>query len=257
LYYYGARYLDPTGAMWLSVDPMWEKYAGMSPYNYCAGNPVKMVDPDGRDVKRTDTLFLKMFSPKIEGNIPTICQPIDGCSSLLRDTYDPLNPPRSPNKGLITDYKYRCVSDGGCTPCSFDIAFEYLGVAYDHEKCQYDSQTNGFEARINDYFKEIASGVPVIQTFVKSKDYDRMIEENKDSKTVFIGTFRQTNFDGVDNKEDHTMPIDDIVKDEKSGNLIFKCVDPKNGKIRSVRQDQAKCIFKYQVRDLNQYQNHE
>ena len=24
LYYYGARYLDPTGAMWLSVDPMWE-----------------------------------------------------------------------------------------------------------------------------------------------------------------------------------------------------------------------------------------
>ena len=49
LYYYGARYLDPTGAMWLSVDPMWEKYAGMSPYNYCMGNPVKLVDPDGRE----------------------------------------------------------------------------------------------------------------------------------------------------------------------------------------------------------------
>ena len=48
LYYYGARYLDPTGAMWLSVDPMWEKYAGMSPYNYCAGNPVKLVDPKRR-----------------------------------------------------------------------------------------------------------------------------------------------------------------------------------------------------------------
>jgi len=54
LYYYGARYLDPMGAMWLSVDPMWEKYAGMSPYNYCAGNPVKMVDPDGRE----NTVFL-------------------------------------------------------------------------------------------------------------------------------------------------------------------------------------------------------
>ncbi|MBE6325921.1 MAG: RHS repeat-associated core domain-containing protein [Bacteroidales bacterium] len=49
LYYYGVRYLDPTGAMWLSVDPMWEKYAGMSPYNYCGGNPVKLVDPDGND----------------------------------------------------------------------------------------------------------------------------------------------------------------------------------------------------------------
>ena len=49
LYYYGARYLDPAGARWLSADPMLEKYMGMSPYNYCAGNPVKLVDPDGRN----------------------------------------------------------------------------------------------------------------------------------------------------------------------------------------------------------------
>ncbi|MDO4468043.1 MAG: RHS repeat-associated core domain-containing protein, partial [Bacillota bacterium] len=47
LYYYGARYLDPMGAMWLSVDPLFEKYAGMSPYNYCAGNPVNATDPTG------------------------------------------------------------------------------------------------------------------------------------------------------------------------------------------------------------------
>ena len=48
LYYYGARYLNPTNGMWLSTDPLFEKYVGMSPYNYCAGNPVKLVDPDGR-----------------------------------------------------------------------------------------------------------------------------------------------------------------------------------------------------------------
>ena len=51
LYYYGARYLDPTGVQWLSVDPLFEKYEGMSPYNYCAGNPVTLVDVDGRDGK--------------------------------------------------------------------------------------------------------------------------------------------------------------------------------------------------------------
>ena len=49
LYYYGARYLDPTGEMWLSVDPKWEDYSFMTPYNYCAGNPVKFIDPDGRE----------------------------------------------------------------------------------------------------------------------------------------------------------------------------------------------------------------
>ena len=47
LYYYGARYLDPTHAAWLSVDPLFEKYVGMTPYNYCMGNPVKLVDPNG------------------------------------------------------------------------------------------------------------------------------------------------------------------------------------------------------------------
>lgn len=49
-HYFGARYYDSellTG--WLSVDPMADKYPSMSPYNYCAWNPVKLVDPDGRD----------------------------------------------------------------------------------------------------------------------------------------------------------------------------------------------------------------
>ena len=50
-YYYGARYLNPTSAVWMSVDPLFEKYVGMSPYNYCAGNPVKLVDVDGREIK--------------------------------------------------------------------------------------------------------------------------------------------------------------------------------------------------------------
>ena len=48
--YFGARYMDHelmTG--WLSVDPMADKYPSISPYAYCAWNPVKLVDPDGRD----------------------------------------------------------------------------------------------------------------------------------------------------------------------------------------------------------------
>ena len=47
--YFGARYYDSdlmTG--WLSVDPMADKYPGVSPYTYCAWNPIKLVDPDGR-----------------------------------------------------------------------------------------------------------------------------------------------------------------------------------------------------------------
>lgn len=49
LYYYGARYYDPVASIWVSVDPLAEKYAGWSPYNYTLQNPVKLVDPDGRE----------------------------------------------------------------------------------------------------------------------------------------------------------------------------------------------------------------
>ena len=49
--YFGARYMDhELMTMWLSVDPMAGKYPSISPYAYCAWNPVKLVDPDGRDV---------------------------------------------------------------------------------------------------------------------------------------------------------------------------------------------------------------
>lgn len=50
LYYYGARYYNPRYSLWLCTDPMQEKYPGISTYCYTIGNPVKFMDPDGKDV---------------------------------------------------------------------------------------------------------------------------------------------------------------------------------------------------------------
>ena len=49
LSYFGSRYYSSDLSIWLSVDPMSDKYASLSPYNYCANNPVKLVDPNGED----------------------------------------------------------------------------------------------------------------------------------------------------------------------------------------------------------------
>ena len=68
LYYYGARYLDPTHAAWLSVDPMFEKYVGMTPYVYCAGNPVGLVDPDGEETGVSDNGEFIQYNPEIKVN---------------------------------------------------------------------------------------------------------------------------------------------------------------------------------------------
>ena len=48
--YFGARYYDSELSVWLSVDPMSNKYPSLSPYCYSADNPVVLVDPNGEKV---------------------------------------------------------------------------------------------------------------------------------------------------------------------------------------------------------------
>ena len=49
-YYMGMRYYDPESATFLSADPMGHP-ASLSLYDYCNGDPVNRVDPDGRVAK--------------------------------------------------------------------------------------------------------------------------------------------------------------------------------------------------------------
>jgi len=44
---YGARWLDNVRMQWTSVDPLAEKYYGVSPYAYCNDNSVRLIDPNG------------------------------------------------------------------------------------------------------------------------------------------------------------------------------------------------------------------
>ena len=48
--YFGARYYDcDLTGLFLSVDPMSDKYPSLSPYDYCVWNPIKLTDPNGMD----------------------------------------------------------------------------------------------------------------------------------------------------------------------------------------------------------------
>ena len=52
LYYYGARYYDPRTSIWLSVDPLAEKYPNVNPYVYTIDNPINLIDPNGKAVAK-------------------------------------------------------------------------------------------------------------------------------------------------------------------------------------------------------------
>jgi len=49
-YDYGARGYYAALGSFMTVDPLAEKYYSISPYAYCAGNPVRYIDPDGMDM---------------------------------------------------------------------------------------------------------------------------------------------------------------------------------------------------------------
>ncbi|MBP5664266.1 MAG: hypothetical protein J6X16_08355 [Bacteroidales bacterium] len=54
LSYFGARYYSSDLSIWLSVDPMSDKYPHQSNYVYCSNNPIRITDPNGEDEWEVD-----------------------------------------------------------------------------------------------------------------------------------------------------------------------------------------------------------
>ena len=49
-YDYGARQYSPALPSWDRIDPLAEEHYSVSPYAYCNNNPIRFIDPDGRQI---------------------------------------------------------------------------------------------------------------------------------------------------------------------------------------------------------------
>ena len=66
---FGARFYDPRSASWLSPNPLAEKYYPVSPYAYCANDPLDLVDPEGENpVYSIDGRFLGVDDWGLQGD---------------------------------------------------------------------------------------------------------------------------------------------------------------------------------------------
>jgi len=82
LYYWEARYQDPNMGIFISPDPLFEKKPWMSKYAFCRNNPLRFIDPDGRDeyefdkkgklvnvIENKNADILRVVKTDIKGNI--------------------------------------------------------------------------------------------------------------------------------------------------------------------------------------------
>ena len=61
MYDFHARHYDPIVPHFITMDELCEKYPSISPYAYCAGNPIRYVDSDGKEIKPAGTAELIMI----------------------------------------------------------------------------------------------------------------------------------------------------------------------------------------------------
>ena len=63
---FGARMYDPYLCHWTSPDPLAEKYRSLSPYAYCAGDPVNYIDPTGMEFTEEAQKYVDKLTRKID-----------------------------------------------------------------------------------------------------------------------------------------------------------------------------------------------
>ena len=80
LSYFGSRYYSSDLSIWLRVDPMSDKYPSLSPYTYCANNPVKLVDPNGEEFSNPDDPPKRNFFQKIGDGFVKFDKSLEGHS---------------------------------------------------------------------------------------------------------------------------------------------------------------------------------
>ena len=64
-----ARYYNSSLSFWLSVDPLVDKYPNLSPYTYCADNPVRLVDEEGEELCAIENVYSTQRSSDFNLNI--------------------------------------------------------------------------------------------------------------------------------------------------------------------------------------------
>jgi RHS repeat-associated protein len=136
LSYFGARYYDSELGIFISRDPLFEKYPHVSPYTYCLNNPLRYTDPTGMEVD--DYVFNQNGDfLRVDKNDKPDRLVIENSKTGARQSYqfaDPVNDPKDIANGTINKVEFvsseqvaNFLSDAGAfNPTNRENEWSYL-----------------------------------------------------------------------------------------------------------------------------------
>ena len=154
LYYYGARYLNPMTSLWYGVDPLAEKFPNIGAYVYCHGNPINMIDPDGKDDYKLNKNGQISFWRRT--NAKTTDRIFSGKNNILV------------NKGLASQLVKNQTRNGTIALTNkSDDAFKFFKFVADNTNVEWNligerSDNGGVVFKLNSDFQSKTAGVNLV-----------------------------------------------------------------------------------------------
>ncbi len=165
---FGARFYDPFSARWTTRDPLASKYHSWSPYNYCAGNPVNVVDPDGMVIRvGGNTAFKKKVYAAVNHmdthGVGTVLEYLDGRNEVYSIVPGIQNSYSSNNRTITWNPDYMKLDETGKIMHSPTVSLAHeLGHAEDHAKdhAKYSKDSNTANVSfLNEEEKNVIEGI--------------------------------------------------------------------------------------------------
>ena len=159
LSYFGARYYSSDLSIWLSVDPMSAKYPSLSPYVYCADNPVGLVDPNGMEAAKPPLHHQFLITVGMQVYKAAKKNGVSSNGAILVLAQASLESGWGKSAMRYNDYNLFGVMG---TPSKRSTT---------HGPVKDYSNLGGYEAAINDYFKKAKSRWPKWTAVLSQNDF--------------------------------------------------------------------------------------
>ena len=153
------------------MDPLSDKYPSLSPYTYCANNPIKLVDPNGEDIWEIDESGKLTWKEKNDEldilNATKTGQSMEFPVGTIKEMTPDKGKAKHPADGVFDfDFNYIDINDDELAECFFEFAAENTNVEWSHTK--YSETGNRIATATNMPYDLVdPTGLKITYDFVK------------------------------------------------------------------------------------------